>query len=59
VQVARRAVARPLVLAGTTRIELAHAIFEYLEIFHNRQGRHSALGYLTAIAFENKATPVA
>ena len=29
----------------TTRIELANAIFEYLEIFHNRQRRHSALGW--------------
>ena len=27
-----------------TRIELANATFEYLEIFHNRQRRHSALG---------------
>ncbi|MBA2717846.1 MAG: transposase [Chloroflexi bacterium] len=27
-----------------TRVELANAIFEYLEIFHNRQRRHSALG---------------
>ena len=26
-----------------TRIELANAIFDYLEIFHNRQRRHSAL----------------
>ena len=25
-----------------TRIELANAIFEYLEIFHNRQRRHTA-----------------
>jgi putative transposase len=30
-----------------TRIELANAIFEYLEIFHNRQRRHSSLGMLT------------
>jgi transposase InsO family protein len=29
-----------------TRVELANAIFEYLEIFHNRQRRHTALGYL-------------
>lgn len=29
------------------RVELATAIFEYLEIFHNRQRRHSALGMLT------------
>jgi putative transposase len=32
-----------------TRVELANAIFEYLEIFHNRQRRHSALGMLTPI----------
>ena len=25
-----------------TRVELANAMFEYLEIFHNRQRRHSA-----------------
>src|SRR5262245_23039988 len=31
----------------TTRIELANAIFEYLEIFHNRQRRYNALGMLT------------
>jgi transposase InsO family protein len=35
-----------------TRIELANAIFEYIEIFHNRQRRHSALAYRTPIEFE-------
>ncbi|MBG0826906.1 IS3 family transposase [Planomonospora sp. ID67723] len=35
-----------------TRIEPANAIFEYLEIFHNRQRRHSALGMLTPIEYE-------
>jgi putative transposase len=35
-----------------TRIELANAIFEYLEIFHNRQRRHSALGMLTPTEYE-------
>jgi putative transposase len=35
-----------------TRIELANAIFEYLEIFHNRRRRHSSLGMLTPIEFE-------
>ena len=35
-----------------TRIELANAIFEYLEIFHNRQRRHSALRMLTPIEYE-------
>jgi putative transposase len=35
-----------------TRIELANALFEYLEIFHNRRRRHSALGTLTPIEYE-------
>ena len=35
-----------------TRIELANAIFEYLEIFHNRQRRHSSLGMLSPIEYE-------
>jgi transposase InsO family protein len=37
-----------------TRVELANAIFEYLEIFHNRQRRHSALGMLTPVEFETR-----
>jgi putative transposase len=40
-----------------TRVELANAIFEYLEIFHNRQRRHSALGMLTPIEFEARQSP--
>jgi transposase InsO family protein len=36
-----------------TRVELANAIFDYLEIFHNRQRRHTSLGMLTPIEFEN------
>ena len=39
-----------------TRIKLAHAIFEYLEIFHNRQHRHSAIGMLTPIEYETLQT---
>ncbi|GAA4364010.1 hypothetical protein GCM10023088_07730 [Actinomadura verrucosospora] len=39
-----------------TRIEPANAIFEYLEIWHNRRRRHSALGMLTPIHFENTPT---
>lgn len=35
-----------------TRIELANAMFEYLEVFRNRQRRHSALGMLTPIEYE-------
>jgi len=36
-----------------TRIELANAIFDYLEIFYNRQQRHSSLGMRTPIEYEN------
>ena len=35
-----------------TRIELTNAIFEYLEIFHNRQRRHTALKIRTPIEYE-------
>ena len=38
--------------AWSTRLELATALFEYLEIFHNRQRRHSSLGMLTPTEFE-------
>ena len=36
-----------------TRIELSTALFEYLEIFHNRTRRHSALAMLTPLEYEN------
>ncbi|GAA1000289.1 transposase InsO family protein [Subtercola frigoramans] len=35
-----------------TRVDLANAIFEYIEIFYNRQRRHSKLGYVTPIEHE-------
>ena len=34
-----------------TRIELSNAMFEYLEIRHNRKRRNSQLGWLTPIEF--------
>ncbi|ODT94602.1 MAG: transposase [Pseudonocardia sp. SCN 72-86] len=40
-----------------TRIELANALFEYIEMFHNRRRRHSALGMLTPIEYEKLHTP--
>jgi len=40
-----------------TRVEGANAIFEHLEIFHNRQRRHSALGMLTPVEFEARQQP--
>ncbi|MFI2511285.1 IS3 family transposase [Streptomyces sp. NPDC018972] len=42
-----------------TRLELSTALFEYLEIFHNRQRRHSALEMLTPVEYELRAAPVA
>jgi len=42
-----------------TRVELANAMFEYLEIFHNRQRRHSALGMLTPIDYEAQHLSIA
>lgn len=35
-----------------TRVELANSIFEYLELFHNKRRRHSALNMLTPTAYE-------
>jgi transposase InsO family protein len=32
----------------------ANAIFEYLEIWHDRRRRHSALGWQSPIEFENQ-----
>jgi putative transposase len=42
-----------------TRVELANAIFEYIEVFHNRQRRHSSLGMLSPVQYELQAGPVA
>jgi transposase InsO family protein len=36
-----------------TRVELANAIFEYIEGFHIRRRRHSALGWQAPIDFES------
>ena len=35
-----------------TRLELSNAIFDYLEIFHNRQRRHSSLDMLSPVEYE-------
>ena len=32
-----------------TRLDLANAIFDYIEIFYNRQRRHSQLEYLSPV----------
>lgn len=39
-----------------TRRSLMTAIFSFIEVFYNRQRRHSSLGYLTPDEFERKTT---
>ena len=38
-----------------TRAEAMQSIFEYIEMFYNRQRRHSALGYRSPVSFELEA----
>jgi len=38
----------------STRSQARAAIFEYLEVFYNGQRRHSSLGYLSPVAFEQR-----
>lgn len=38
------------------RLAARQAVFEYIEVFYNRQRRHSTLGYLTPLEFERQAT---
>lgn len=38
----------------TTRAEARTAIFEYIEVFYNRQRRHSTLGYQSPTSYEAK-----
>jgi len=37
-----------------TRAEAKSAIFDYVEVFYNRQRRHSSLGYLSPAEFERR-----
>ncbi len=37
-----------------TRQQARLAIFEYIEIFYNRERRHSKLGYLTPCQYEER-----
>jgi transposase InsO family protein len=38
-----------------TRADARQSVFDYIEIFYNRQRRHSALGYRSPISFELEA----
>lgn len=37
-----------------TREQAMRSIFEYVEVFYNRQRRHSTLGYVSSMVFEKK-----
>lgn len=37
-----------------TREQLKHAVFEYIEVDYNHYRRHSAIGYISPMAFEAK-----
>jgi len=37
-----------------TRAQARQSIFEYIEVFYNRNRRHSSLGYLSPLEFENR-----
>jgi putative transposase len=38
-----------------THAQARTALFDYIEVFYNRQRRHSALGYLSPDAFERRS----
>ncbi len=35
-----------------TRVEAGQAVFEYIEVFYNRERLHSAIGYLSPVDYE-------
>ena len=37
-----------------TRSEAKYQVFEYIDVYYNRKGLHSKLGYLSPEAFEAK-----
>ena len=43
--------------AWQTRRQLQTAFFDYVEVFYNRQRRHSTLGYLSPVAYERRSNP--
>ena len=40
-----------------TRAEARAAIFAYIEVFYNSQRRHSSLGYVSPVEYEQSCTP--
>jgi transposase InsO family protein len=44
--------------AYQSRAEAKQPIFEWIEVFYNRQRRHSSLAYLSSIAYEQQSSHV-
>ncbi len=42
-----------------TRAEAKSMLFDYIEVFYNRQRRHSALGYRSPLQFELQSVTTA
>ena len=42
-----------------TRAQVRRAVFDYIEVFYNRQRLHSSLGYLTPAEYEQIHQPTA
>lgn len=42
-----------------TRADARIAIFEYIDVWYNRQRRHSTLGYVSPVAYEAQRAPMA
>ncbi len=38
-----------------TRLQARQEVFEYIEVWYNRQRRHSSLGYVSPAEFERRA----
>ncbi len=41
-----------------TKAEAKQSLFEYIEVFYNRQRRHSYLGYLSPVEYERQNAPL-
>jgi len=46
-----------VVTSFATHEQARTALFEYIEVFYNRQRRHSSLGYVSPVDFELAALP--
>ena len=40
-----------------TRAQARREVFEYIEVFYNRVRRHSSLGYVSPVDYENRHRP--